>query len=79
MNPEAKIRSTRRLMFAVIIAGLTLGVVGVFIGMGIPGLIVSFTGWIAVVAGIAWILTAHHQRSAAASRAGSWRPGDDAP
>ena len=35
-------------------------------------------GWILVVAGIAWLLTTHLQRSTAASRPGSWRPGDDA-
>lgn len=79
MNPEAKIRSARRLLFAVILAGLALGVFGALIGMGIPGLIASITGWIAVGAGIAWLLRTHAQRSAATSRPESWRPGDDTP
>lgn len=78
MNPEAKVKSTRRLLLIVVLAGLGLGVVGAFIGMGVPGLIISITGWILVVAGIAWLLTTHLQRSTAASRPGSWRPGDDA-
>ena len=77
MNPESKVRATRRLLLAVIFTGLVLGAVGALIGMGIPGLIVSIAGWIAVVAGIAWLLVNHLQRSAAASRPGSWRPGDD--
>lgn len=77
MNPEAKIKSTRRLLVAVILTGLVLGVFGALIGMGIPGLIISIAGWIAVIAGIAWLLTTHLQRSTAASRPGSWRPGDD--
>lgn len=78
MNPEAKVRAARRLLLAVILAGLMLGVVGALIGMGIPGLVVSIVGWIAVVAGIAWLLTNYRQRSAGASRSASWRPGDDA-
>lgn len=63
----------------VIIVGLALGLFGLFIGIGIPGTIISLAGWAAVIAGIIWLITNYNQRSAAHSRPGSWRPGDNNP
>ncbi|MCR2825187.1 hypothetical protein [Microbacterium sp. zg.Y909] len=79
MNAEANVRKTRRLVIAAVVVGLGLAVVGLFVGMNIPGLVISVAGWAAAIAGIVWLLTRRSQWSTAASRAGSWRPGDEKP
>ncbi|MCR2793849.1 hypothetical protein NQ156_12315 [Microbacterium sp. zg.Y625] len=79
MNAEAHVQKTRRLVIAAIVVGLGLGLVGLFVGTSIPGLVMTVAGWAVVIAGIAWLITRHSQRSSAASRAGSWRPGDGKP
>lgn len=76
MNATSKIRATRSLLLAAILAGLALGLFGAFIGLGVPGLIASALGWALAIAGIVWLVVSSKQRSAAASRPGSWRPGD---
>ncbi|MCR2801619.1 hypothetical protein QNO21_03465 [Microbacterium sp. zg-Y818] len=79
MNAEAQVQKTRRLVIAAIVAGIVLAVIGLLVGMNIPGLVMSVAGWSAVIAGLVWLFTAQSQRSAATSRAGSWRPGDEKP
>lgn len=61
----------------IIVVGLALGLFGLFVGIGIPGIIISFAGWAAVVAGVIWLIISYTQRSAAHSRPNSWRPGDN--
>lgn len=77
MNPASKVHATRRTLVVIIIVGLVLGLFGLFIGLNIPGTIISFAGWAAVIAGVIWLIISYTQRSAAQSRPGSWRPGDN--
>lgn len=80
MNTASKIRATRLLLITAILTGLVLGLVGLFIGLGVPGLIISTAGWAIVIAGVVWLVSSLNQRSTAESRSASWRPGDgDAP
>lgn len=76
MTPAFTIRATRRTLVVIIVIGLMLGLFGLFIGIGIPGTIITFAGWAAVIAGIVWLIMGYSQQSAAQSRPGSWRPGD---
>ncbi len=79
MNAEAQVQKSRRLVIVAIVVGLGLGLVGLFVGMSIPGLVMTVAGWAVVIAGIVWLITRHSQRSSAASRPASWRPGDEKP
>jgi uncharacterized membrane protein len=77
MNPASTVHATRRTLVVIIIVGLVLGLFGLFIGIGIPGAVMSFAGWAVVIAGIIWLIISYTQRSAAHSRPSSWRPGDN--
>ncbi len=74
MNPANRIRATRSVLLAVILGGLALAVFGIFVGMGVPGLIVSVLGWLAAIVGIVWLVVHLTRRST--SHTGPWRPGD---
>lgn len=76
MNAESKIRATRKALLMTILGGLALGLFGVFIGVSIPGLIVSVMGWLLVIAGLIWLVVSLTRRSTAVSGTGPWRPGD---
>lgn len=77
MNTASTVRVTRSLLLTVAVIGLALGIFGAVIGMGLPGLIVSVIGWIALIAAAIWLLVTLIQRSTATTRPGSWRPGDE--
>ncbi len=76
MNTASKVRATRLLLFTAILTGLVLGLVGLFIGLGVPGIVISVLGWALVIAGIVWLVSLN-RRPTVESRSGSWRPGDD--
>jgi hypothetical protein len=77
MKPSTQIRTTRKLIFAAILAGLVLAGLGLFVGANIPGLVASTVGWVVVIMGIVWLVTSQRQRPSGASPANSWRPGDE--
>lgn len=77
MNANASIRATRNWLKGAIAVGCALGIFGLLVGMNIPGLIASAVGWALVIAGIVWLVTSRRQQASAASRAQSWRPGDE--
>ncbi len=77
MRTSQSIRTVRTALAVTIAVGLALAVFGLLVGMNIPGLIASVAGWTLVIAGIAWLIINWSQRSSAASRTQTWRPGDE--
>ncbi|GAA1188288.1 hypothetical protein [Nesterenkonia xinjiangensis] len=76
MVADMKIRRTRAVLLFILIAGLALGAFGLMIGIGLPGLILSVTGWIAFILAIVWLLVSALTRPAGPSHGTAWRPAD---
>lgn len=62
---------------ATLVLGVCLVVFAAFIGMGLPGFIITVAGWIALIASLVGFLVVIVQKSNAASRTTSWRPADE--
>jgi len=71
MNAQTKIHLTRTMLLIALIAGVILGVVGIAIGIGIPGLFVSVAGWVIVLTALVKIM-----RRSPTYHARPWRPAD---
>ena len=77
MNTSTKIRTGRTALLIILALGVCLVLFAALIGVGLPGLIVSVAGWIALIVGLIGLVTIVIQKSRAASRANPWRPADD--
>ncbi|TYD00439.1 hypothetical protein FQ377_03055 [Arthrobacter echini] len=83
MNAARSVRTTRALLLTVVLACFCLTVFGVFVGMGIAGLIAGLAGQVAVavtvVVGVIFLFVKLTQQTRTA-QAGPWRPAEgDAP
>ncbi|WP_443448785.1 hypothetical protein [Glutamicibacter ardleyensis] len=58
------------------ILGICLVAFAAFVGVGLPGFIISVVGWVALIAGLIGFVIVLVQKSNAATRANSWRPAD---
>ena len=77
MKTTASIRATRNWLKGAIAFGFALGIVGLFVGMNIPGMVAGTVGWALVIACIVWLVNNRRQYASSASRAQNWRPGDE--
>jgi hypothetical protein len=79
MNASVKIRSLRLLLLAFVLVGIALTFYGLFIGVGLPSLIVSVAGLILGIVGIIWFVLTLIRQSRGGPRTDTWRPGDESP
>jgi len=77
MKTSASIHVIRNWLKGAITVGLALGIVGLFVGMNIPGMVAGAVGWALVIACIVWLVNNRRQYASSASRAQNWRPGDE--
>ncbi|AZT94202.1 MULTISPECIES: hypothetical protein [Micrococcales] len=77
MTPSTRIRTARKVLLVALALGICMVVFAAFIGLGLPGFIISVAGWIALIASLIGFIVVLVQKSTAASRANSWRPADN--
>ncbi|MGP5257921.1 hypothetical protein [Glutamicibacter ardleyensis] len=76
MTTSTRIRTARKVFLVALVLGICMVVFAAFIGLGLPGFIISVTGWIALIASLIGFAVVFVQKSTAASRANPWRPAD---
>ncbi|MGP4996095.1 hypothetical protein ACTXJE_19045 [Glutamicibacter ardleyensis] len=76
MTTSTKIRTARKALMLAMILGICLVAFAAFVGVGLPGFIISVVGWVALIAGLIGFVIVLVQKSNAATRANSWRPAD---
>ena len=76
MVTKTKIQITRTALLAILIVGLALGIFGLMVGIGLPGLILSVIGWIAFIIAVVWLIVRALNSPAGPFQATPWRPGD---
>lgn len=74
MDATSRIQFTRKALAALLVAGIALALFAVFIGAGLPALIMGMAATIALLACLAGLVIMLLQKSRADSRNTRWRP-----
>ncbi|MGH3654911.1 hypothetical protein [Glutamicibacter sp.] len=74
MDTTSRIHFTRKALAALLVAGIALALFAVFIGAGLPALIMGIAATIALLACLVGLIVLLLQKSRAESRNTRWRP-----